>query len=635
MAGALPFPGLLHPRSRICHACLRSQGVSVFNLQRRWIGLKVLEKRDIAQKKWDKRAAQIEKGELQNLFDAFEERGYIKDLAGQREYVKELMRRKRIGAYVGIDPTADSLHVGHLLPLMPLFWMYLNGYRTVTLVGGSTAKIGDPTDRLKTRDELAGATLTKNMAKIHFQLKKLWLNVEERGRKYGYEKEWAWKRAVVNNNAWWNKLPMLDVLKRLGSSIRIGPMLSRDTVKRKLTEGDGVSFAEFSYPLMQGWDWWHMFRANGVQMQIGGSDQYGNIVTGIDTVKICRGNEPNPSEKLPEGEWDDPVGFTVPLLTDSSGAKFGKSAGNAIWLDQFLTNSFDLYGYFVRRPDADVERLLKLFTFMPLSEIAKVMEKQNVDPSKRVAHHRLAHEVVALVHGRQAAEEAEAQHRAMYRKLEYEVPATEESESDEHAQYRAVEGKPTTPNNAPRIDMQLPESLIMGKSIARILYAAGLSQSIGEGHRLAAHGGAYVGAAPGQVAHENKGMIPEQLQFTPVRLWFPEDTKRFLVDGKVLILRKGKHNLRVIEMVSDDEWKASGKEYPGEPFTGEFRKLRAKLKALEEGTYQPEEEAENEAELAKPTLEFPDTPRVTDIKKKIEQLEEKLDQLDPQKKSSS
>ena len=114
-----------------------------------------------------------------------------------------------------------------------------------------------------------------------------------------------------------------------------------------------MSFAEFSYPLMQAWDWWRMFEERDIQMQIGGSDQFGNIVTGIDAIKIIRDSEPNAMQKLPEGLMHDPVGFTVPLLTDSSGAKFGKSAGNAIWLDQFMTNSFDLYGYFVRRPDAD------------------------------------------------------------------------------------------------------------------------------------------------------------------------------------------------------------------------------------------------------------------------------------------
>ncbi len=139
------------------------------------------------------------------------------------------MKRKRIGAYVGIDPTAKSLHVGHLLPLMPLFWMYLHGYTAVSLIGGATARVGDPTDRLQSRDVMSNADVAMNITKVHYQLKKLWVNVEDLGRKYGFEKQWSWQRHLFNNNMWWNSLPMQHVLKRLGRHIRIGPMLSRDT----------------------------------------------------------------------------------------------------------------------------------------------------------------------------------------------------------------------------------------------------------------------------------------------------------------------------------------------------------------------------------------------------------------------
>jgi len=139
------------------------------------------------------------------------------------------MTGTRVGAYVGIDPTASSLHVGHLLPLMSLFWMYVHGYHTVSLLGGATSKIGDPTDRLTTRKQEHSSTRTANMMSMHFQLKKLWVNVEAYGRKYGYEHEWAWHRELVNNNAWWNKLPMLEVLQILGPGMRLGSMLARDT----------------------------------------------------------------------------------------------------------------------------------------------------------------------------------------------------------------------------------------------------------------------------------------------------------------------------------------------------------------------------------------------------------------------
>ncbi|KAL2017654.1 hypothetical protein VTK56DRAFT_1868 [Thermocarpiscus australiensis] len=564
-----------------------------------------------AEEQWQQRAQQIKEGLLPNTWDLLEERGYVKDTAGSRETIRELMRRKRIGAYVGIDPTASSLHVGHLVPLMPLFWMYMHGYGAFTLIGGSTVKIGDPTDRLKTRDTISSADLAMNVTKMHYQIKKLWVNVEAQARRFGYQREWAWRRGLVNNNTWWNSQPMLEVLKRVGRSIRIGPLLSRDTVKRKMTEGDGVSFAEFTYPIMQGWDWWTLLTQRQVQMQIGGSDQYGNIITGIEIVKAARASEPDPAKALPaRDEFDDPVGFTVPLLTDSSGAKFGKSAGNAVWLDQFMTPTFDLYGYFVRRPDADVENLLKLFTFLPMSEIRKIMDEQIQDQSKRVAQHRLAYEVVTLVHGEAAAKEAQEQHRLMYAKGGAAVPLVTRSPEDGHKEPEAQ----TTLNNAPKIDMILPESLILGKSIGRILYAAGLAKSASEGHRLASQQAAYIAGMPGRPVGKPEPMDPAQLTFNPVKLWFPQETQRYLIDGKLLILRKGKHNVRVIKMVSDEEYKQSGQTYPGQPYTGAVRMLREHIKNLKAGRQTPKQvrealarEAEKEeAEKGNNFIKFPE-----------------------------
>lgn len=355
-------------------------------------------------------------------------------------------------------------------------------------------------------------------------------------------------------------------------------MLSRDTVKRRLAEGDGMSFAEFTYPLMQSWDWWHLYASQGVQMQIGGSDQYGNIVLGAEGVKAIRASEPDPKKKMPDGPLSDPIGFTVPLLTDSSGAKFGKSAGNAVWLDQHMTTTFDLYGYFVRRSDEEVETLLKLFTFMPSDDIHKLIAVHRADPPKRVAQHTLAYEVLCLIHGPEVARRTQDEHRAMYGKTAARSgAAAAETSADE---YVAVEGHPTTLNNAPRVDLKLPESLIRQGKIASILYAARMVPSKSEGQRLAIQKGVYVGASPGQKSATNKGMSLDQLDFTPVSLWFPEDTKNFVIDDKYIILRKGKHNVRIIEVVSDDEWRASGATYPGEPGKGQLRQLREKIKAL-------------------------------------------------------
>ncbi|KAL2271010.1 hypothetical protein VTJ83DRAFT_381 [Remersonia thermophila] len=551
---------------------------------------KSVAKQILARSSWERRAEEILQGKRYNLWDLLEERGFVKDTAGSRDIIREILRTRRIGAYVGVDPTAPSMHVGHLLPLMALFWMYMHGYGAYTLLGGSTVKIGDPTDRIKDRDPIDKADLAMNVTKIHYQMKNLWLNVEEQARRFGYEKEWAWKRGVVNNNAWWNKMPMLEVLKRAGS-LRVAEMMTRDTVKRKMTEGNGVSFAEFSYPILQGWDWWELLRQRQVQMQIGGSDQYGNIVTGVDIIKAIIDSEPDPAERKrrgPRNLLDDPVGFTVPLLTDSSGAKFGKSAGNAVWLDKFLTSSFDLYGYFVRRPDADVEQLLKLFTFLPLSEIADIMAKQAEDPGKRVAHHRLAYEVVTLVHSEKDAKDAQQQHQMMYNKDSTVVipPPTQTTTAETDVPVTPVSAV-ITHQNAPKPDIKLPRSLIFGKSIGRILYAAGLCESATAGHRIAVQKGAYIGGVYSD--GHGSSMNAAQVTWTPIKLWFPQETQRYLIDDRLLLLRRGKHNVRIIEVVSDEEYAWLGLTYPGQPGTGRLRVLREMLKALKSGKTKPDE----------------------------------------------
>ncbi len=392
-----------------------------------------------------------------------------------------------------------------------------------------------------------------------------------------------------------------------------------------MTEGDGVSFAEFCYPVMQGWDWWVLFTKRKVQMQIGGSDQYGNIVAGIDIVKAARASEPDPAKRLSNHPSEDPVGFTVPLLTDSSGVKFGKSAGNAVWLDQHMTSPYDLYGYFMRRPDADVEKLLRLFTFFPMETIAEIMAAQTAEPSKRVAQHRLAYEVLMLVHGEEAAREAEAQHRMMHGGA---VPPTKPQEPGQ--EYLAKDG-PTTPNNAPRADMILPKSLIMGESIARILFATGLVTSVKDGHRLAAQEGVYIAAMPGFRKTGDPSMNPSQLTWSPVKIWFPQETRRYIIDDKLLILRKGKHNVRIIELVSDEDYEKSGQKYPGQPNQGRLRLFRESIKALRAGSTTPGDvrKALLEAEMRDTAkeqeenkLEFPKhkNPQQVKLEKELEKL---------------
>ena len=336
------------------------------------------------------------------------------------------------------------------------------------------------------------------------------------------------------------------------------------SVKNKMENGDGMSLAEFCYPMLQAWDWWHMYNTKDIQIQIGGSDQYGNIIAGVDAVKYIASHHPDPIIRKAKEDYEGlniPMGFTVPLLTTSSGAKFGKSAGNAIWLEKTQTSVFDLYQFFLRQSDADVARYLRLFTFMPIDQIDAAVAEHMKDPKQRKAQHLLAREFVELVHGPEEAKAAELQHRLIFSKPKDTVQASN-GESDAPV--------PITLNNAPSLKTKLPASLVLTKSIGRILFGAGLAASASEGHRLASSQSAYIGAAPG---NQGLPMTTAAVAFTPIKVWKVEDTQKYLIGGeeenKLLILRRGKHHVRIIEVVSDAEWEAMKVRgetggYPGE-----------------------------------------------------------------------
>ncbi|KAE9366519.1 hypothetical protein N431DRAFT_417315 [Stipitochalara longipes BDJ] len=578
MASRSLFRASTRPDLYICARCALRASQSQSKTTRRWIGMKYLAKVADAEKQWKEKAESIRAGKEKSMLTILEERGLVQTITGDRQKFENRMTDKRLGVYVGIDPTAASLHIGHLLPMMSMFWMYVNGYHTVQLLGGATAKIGDPTDRLTTREKEPAAIRTANMANMHLQLKKLWNNAEAYGRKYGYKWEWPWHKELVNNNAWWNKLPMLEVLQVLGPGMRLGSMLARDTVKNKMSKGDGMSYAEFSYPLMQAWDWWHMYHSKGISMQIGGSDQYGNITAGIAAIKYISTHHPNPIVRGEAHAVGEPLGFTSPLLTTSSGQKFGKSTGNAIWLDPEQTSPFDLYGYFLRTSDEDVGKYLKMFTFMPLEDIDDVLEEHKEDPSQRKAQHVLARDLVELVHGPQEAKHTQVQHALLFHNKE--TRSTSDYDPD-------VKAGIVTPNNRPNPNMKLPRSLIFHKSVGKLLYASGLASSSSDGHRLANNHGAYVGGPPNKNTHEpmNDGYI----SWSQLRNWSPEITRQHLVHDDLLLLRRSKHNVRIILVVSDEEYALSGETYPGmEP---RWREHMLKRMAIKEEITKEEKEA--------------------------------------------
>lgn len=518
---------------------------------KRWIGMKYLAKVAAAEDEWQEKASRIKAGKEKSMLTIFEERGLICNTTGDRKAFDRLLTSRRVGAYVGVDPTAPSLHLGNLVPLMALFWMYLEGYHTVSLLGGATAKIGDPTDRLTSRKKEQPSVRTANMTSMHFQLKRLWVNVEACGRRYGYKYTWAHHRELVNNSTWWNKLPMLEVLQILGPGMRMGTMLTRETVKQKMTNGDGMSYAEFSYPLMQAWDWWYMFHSKGIQLQIGGADQFGNITAGLDAIKYILTTHPDPAFRSTAQQVGKPIGLTVPLLTTASGEKFGKSAGNSTWLDSDMTSSFDLYGYLLRTADTDVERFLKMFTFKPLTDIQGIMDKHKNDPSKRIAQHNLARDLVELAHGEHNAKEAENQHKMLFAKGPgAKLPA----KPDPNLKSGLI-----TPNNRPRVTIKLPESLIYQKMFGRVVHAAEFAPSLSESRRLLNASAMYIGTMPDRSINLDVGHVT----WSKVEDVESQQLKKYLVCGDLLMLRKGKHNVRIIQVVPDEEFVEANLTYPG------------------------------------------------------------------------
>ncbi|KAJ8110290.1 hypothetical protein OPT61_g6831 [Boeremia exigua] len=572
-------------RRNVCRQCIRSQH-SLARGERpnqRWAG----EGADKASRhaEWEDHADKIRTGAQQSMLSVLEQRGFVKDVAGGRETLDWLLTEKRIGVYVGVDPTAPSLHVGHLLPLMALYWMYLHGYHTVSLLGGGTVQIGDPSGRTTARSRQGVDVQTMNIESIRRQLDKLWTHVKCLGIKHHYPSEISRKQEILNNRTWLEKLNAVELMRDLGSGMRLGTMLSRDSVKLRMESGEGMAISEFSYPLFQAYDWWSMYQNQGVQLQIGGSDQYGNICAGMDAVSHMRKIRRLDS---PQQEEEDPrlaaYGLTTPLLTTASGEKFGKSAGNAVWLDKTMMNSFDLYQYFMRTADADIERYLKLFTFLPLDQISLLVEKQRKDASKRIAQHVLAKEIVELAHGAADAKKAETAHKeafshgtntfslgALRNTLGTADPSAglgAQKQNLSPFDFQLLEYKrayaasstiqPTSTSSTSSQTKQesvitLPLSILQPGSFPRVLHAAGLASTKSEAHRLIAKKGAYV-VVPNSGSVES----PTSLRWMPIESSSTVNPQHYLIDFEALVLRSGKSRIQVVKIVNDEQFEKLG-----------------------------------------------------------------------------
>jgi tyrosyl-tRNA synthetase len=313
-------------------------------------------------------------------------RGFIHQVS-EPDTLDALAREKAITAYIGFDCTAPSLHIGSLLPIMLLYWLQQTGHRPIALMGGGTTRVGDPSGKDESRRLLTDEMINENLKGIRAIFDKF-LKFENTGGD-----------AVMANNAdWLNTLNYIDFLRDVGRHFSINRMLSFDSVKLRLDRQQELSFLEFNYMILQAYDFVELYRRYGCVLQMGGSDQWGNIVSGIDL-----------GRRLENAQL---FALTAPLITTSSGAKMGKTAAGAVWLNADLVSPYEYWQYWRNTEDADVERFLKLFTVLPLDEIARLaaLSGQDINEAKKV----LATEATALVHGRAAAEEAAATARTTF-----------------------------------------------------------------------------------------------------------------------------------------------------------------------------------------------------------------------------
>lgn len=385
---------------------------------------------------------------MANVIDVLKERGFIEALTS--DDIRELTQQPaRI--YCGFDPTADSLHLGNLVAIMGLAWFQRFGHTPVAIVGGATGMIGDPSGKSSERQLLNEDILENNLKGIKKNLEAI-LNFNDP----------TVHPLILNNFDWYKDFTFIRFLREVGALFRIGSMLAKESVKLRLQSEEGMSFTEFSYQILQGYDFLHLFQHHGVSIQLGGSDQWGNIISGTDLIRKIHGKSG--------------YGITFPLLTRSDGQKFGKSEKGAIWLSSEKLSPYEFYQYLVRVDDADVIKLMRMLTFMEMEEIRRYeRQMQDLHYVPRAAQKRLAEEVTRLVHGSEALETA----------------------------IRVTEG--IAPGSQAKLDAKMLESLaadmpscwlplekVVNVKLIDLLVEIGLQTSKGEARRLIRNGGVYV-----------------------------------------------------------------------------------------------------------------------------------------------
>lgn len=429
---------------------------------------------------------------IKNLVEELRWRGMLHDtMPGTEEHLNEKMR----SAYVGFDPTADSLHIGNLVPIMLLAHLQRSGHRPVALVGGATGMIGDPSGKSSERNLLDEETLRHNQECVKNQLSQF-LDF-----KSGKEND----AVLVNNYDWMKEVSFLEFIRDVGKHITVNYMMAKDSVKNRISgEGtEGMSFTEFTYQLVQGYDFYHLFDTMECTLQMGGSDQWGNITTGTELVRRKGGGKA--------------YAITCPLITKSDGSKFGKSEGGNIWLDAKRTSPYKFYQYWLNTSDEDAEKYIKIFTFLDKAEIDSIIEDHKEAPHLRVLQKSLAKEVTTTVHSEEEYENAVAASEVLFGKS----TADDFRKLNEATFLDIFEGVPQAEVAMSDIDTGLD-------MIAALAAKTGFLNSNGEARRALKENSVSV----------NKAKVKEDYTITASDL----------INGKYVILNKGKKNTYIIQV---------------------------------------------------------------------------------------
>ncbi|MDP6323140.1 MAG: tyrosine--tRNA ligase [Acidimicrobiales bacterium] len=429
--------------------------------------------------------------EINGILEDLTLRGLLQDSTDQ-DALQERLGQGPITLYCGFDPTADSLHLGHLVPLLTLRRFQDAGHRPIALAGGATGMVGDPSGRSEERNLLEQNELSSNVAAVAKQLESF-LSFDDESKKKGIA------ALLVDNREWTAEVNVLDFLRDVGKHVTVGTMLSKESVKTRLSSEQGLSFTEFSYMLLQANDFFELHKNYQCEMQIGGSDQWGNITAGIDMVR-------RRSSAVA-------YGLTVPLVTRSDGAKFGKTAEGTVWLDPKRTLPYELHQYLINVDDRDVERLLLQLTLVSVSEISELMAEHRKSPEDRSAQQRLATEVCRLVHGDDEAEQAVLATQGLFG-----------SESTSEESLEALRGI------VPETEVRASELIQAEESLIDVLVLSGLCSSKGDSRRTIAAGGISVNGDR-QIADAIS--IPEDL----------------LLSGNYVLIQKGKKNRHLLVIV--------------------------------------------------------------------------------------